>query len=284
MPRLDELPPDLRATLSLLVDRGKSYAEVAELLGISEAAVRDRAHAALDRLAGAPEAPRYVSVAGAEPSGALAPGTGDPSSAGPGGGGRAGRARLSVPKHSGGGPSSTRGAGGLPASRRGGAALLAGIAVVIVIVVVLVTTGGGSGAKSGGGSGTTGATGATGASGSAKSPTVTNQLTLTAPNPASKAIGIVEVLAEKSQHAFYMAAEHLAPSNGFKYVVWLYNSPNSAEAVSKATVGSNGRLQGGALLPANAGDYRQILLTREHSEHPAHPGPIALQGAFSLAH
>ena len=36
MPRLDDLPPDLRATLSLLVDRGKSYAQVAELLGIPE--------------------------------------------------------------------------------------------------------------------------------------------------------------------------------------------------------------------------------------------------------
>ena len=41
-------------TLSLLVDRGKSYAQVAELLGIPESAVRDRAHAALDALAGAP--------------------------------------------------------------------------------------------------------------------------------------------------------------------------------------------------------------------------------------
>ena len=55
MPRLDDLPPDLRATLSLLVDRGKSYAQVAELLGIPESAVRDRAHAALDALAGPPE-------------------------------------------------------------------------------------------------------------------------------------------------------------------------------------------------------------------------------------
>ncbi|HTR72648.1 MAG TPA: sigma factor-like helix-turn-helix DNA-binding protein [Solirubrobacteraceae bacterium] len=249
MPRLDDLPPDLRATLSLLVDRGKSYAEVAELLGISEAAVRDRAHTALDRLAGTPDVTPYVP---AERTGAETA------------------------------PARPRGGdGGLPASRRGGAALLAGIAVVVAIVVLLVTTGGGSGSGSSGG---TGPTGATGASGSAKSPTVTNQLTLTAPNPASKAIGIVEVLAEASQRAFYMAAEHLAPSNGFHYVIWLYNSPNSAEAVSKATVGSNGRLQGGALLPTNAGDYKQILLTREHSEHPAHPGPIALSGAFSLGH
>lgn len=284
MPRLDDLPPDLRATLSLLVDRGKSYAEVAELLGISETAVRDRAHAALDRLAGAvpdlprymdaPDAPRYAGAPDAPPYASqeqpTAPVSGEPV--------RGGAARP-LPRHGAAPGSAGRcgDAGLLPASRRGGATLLAGIAVVVVIVILLVTTGGGSG----GGSGRTGATGATGAAGS-KNPAVTNQLTLTAPNPASKAIGIVEILAEGSQRAFYMAAEHLPPSNGFSYVVWLYNSPNSAVAVSKASVGSNGRLQGGALLPANAGNYHQILLTREHTEHPAHPGPIALSGAFSL--
>ena len=34
MTELDRLPPDQRAVLSLVLDRGKSYAEVAELLGI----------------------------------------------------------------------------------------------------------------------------------------------------------------------------------------------------------------------------------------------------------
>jgi hypothetical protein len=52
----DRLPPDQRAVLSLVLDRGKSYAEVAAMLAIPEATVRERAHAALDALAGA-EAP-----------------------------------------------------------------------------------------------------------------------------------------------------------------------------------------------------------------------------------
>ena len=51
MSRLDDLPPDQRATLSLLLRRRKSYAEVAALLGIQERAVHDRAHAALAVLA-----------------------------------------------------------------------------------------------------------------------------------------------------------------------------------------------------------------------------------------
>jgi len=51
MSRLDDLPPDQRATLSLLLRSRKSYAEVATLLDIQERAVHDRAHAALAVLA-----------------------------------------------------------------------------------------------------------------------------------------------------------------------------------------------------------------------------------------
>jgi hypothetical protein len=51
MASLDSLPPDQRAVLSLVLKQGKSYTEIAALLGIEEAAVRERAHAALGALA-----------------------------------------------------------------------------------------------------------------------------------------------------------------------------------------------------------------------------------------
>src|SRR5207245_182293 len=51
MSRLDDLPPDQRAALSLLLRQGKVYAEVATMLQIGERAVHDRAHAALAVLA-----------------------------------------------------------------------------------------------------------------------------------------------------------------------------------------------------------------------------------------
>ncbi len=276
MPRLEELPPDLRATLSLLVDRGKSYAQVAELLDIPERAVRDRAHAALDALAGAPGAPGTPPPAYTPPSSASSRGStpGD---------------EHTIRKTT----ASISGAGaGLPVSRRGGALLLAGIVVAVIVVVVLLTSSGGGSSSSTGtnasasasthGSTTSSSTKSSKSS-SSKPPSVTNQLTLTSPGPSSKAVGIVEILAEGSQRAFYMAAEHLPPSQGFSYVVWLYNSPSSAEALSKApNVTANGRMQGGALLPSNAGNYHQMLLTRETSNSPTHPGPIVLSGAFSL--
>ena len=51
MSRLEDLPPDLRAVLSLLLRQRRGYAEIAGLLGISASAVHDRAHAALALLA-----------------------------------------------------------------------------------------------------------------------------------------------------------------------------------------------------------------------------------------
>src|SRR5205085_794454 len=95
--------------------------------------------------------------------------------------------------------------------------------------------------------------GSTGASGSPKA-TETKRIALTPTDPTSKAFGVAAVLAEANTYAFYLAAEHLQPSHGFFYAVWLYNSPSSHEALSKSPpVGSDGRLQGGALLPADAG-------------------------------
>ncbi|HEY5318924.1 MAG TPA: sigma factor-like helix-turn-helix DNA-binding protein, partial [Solirubrobacteraceae bacterium] len=50
MSSLERLPPDQRAVLALVLQRGRSYDEIADLLAIDRAAVRDRALAALDAL------------------------------------------------------------------------------------------------------------------------------------------------------------------------------------------------------------------------------------------
>jgi len=51
MSRIDELPADLRAVLSLILRRQKSYAEIADALQIEEDEVRERAHSAIAELA-----------------------------------------------------------------------------------------------------------------------------------------------------------------------------------------------------------------------------------------
>lgn len=50
MASLESLPPDQRAVLELVLQRGRSYDEIAELLGIDRAGVRQRALSALDAL------------------------------------------------------------------------------------------------------------------------------------------------------------------------------------------------------------------------------------------
>jgi len=172
----------------------------------------------------------------------------------------------------------------LPSSRRAGAILLAVIAVIAGVGIAAL-----AGAFSGSGSHSKSAAARSSAASrtSASTPQAKEgrRITLRSPNPASNAVGVAQVLSEGNQYAFYMAAEHLPPSKGkgFFYAVWLYNSPSSAQAVSKSPeVGPNGRMQGGALLPANAGRYRRLILTRETSERPSHPGPIVLSGNFGL--
>jgi hypothetical protein len=343
MSRLDDLPSDQRATLSLLLGQRKSYAEIATLLSIPERAVHDRAHAALAVLA--PRQARELTAEQRESIGnyllgqqtgvaerlatrssldssaaartwahaiaeQIAPLSSVPLAEIP-----AGATPLSssadvvdvTAESTPAGEAAPRPAGGphrvgQPSSRLAGAILLAGIVALVVVAVVLITGGGGGGShtaatsesasstgttstppESAGATGGTSTSGGTGGTGTGTGPTEVKRLTLTAPDPASKAVGAVEILSEGSKHAFYLVAEHLAPSTGFFYAVWLYNSPTSHEAVSKSpAVGSSGTLQGGALLPANAGQYHTMLLTRETTTRPSQPGPIVLSGPFSL--
>ena len=339
MSRLDDLPPDQRAALSLLLGKGKAYAEVATLLQIGERAVHDRAHAALavlapreargltperreeigdyllgqsdglaDRLRarslldGSPAAQAWARAVAAE----LAPLTSGPlpeipDGAGPAnvaGGAQAERPPppptpslaepagegVSAPAGGSVGPAPGRSGAQLPSSRVGGAILLAVIAAV-VIIVVLLTSGGGSHSHARRSAAGAGGSAAASTSGTSTAPRAseTKRLALTSPNPGGKAVGVAAVLREGSTYAFYLAAERLAPSRGFFYAVWLYNSPSSYEALSKSPpVGSDGRLQGGSLLPANAGNYHQMIVTTETSERPGRPGPIVLRGEFAL--
>jgi Sigma-70, region 4 len=261
MTLLDDLPPDQRAVLLLLVQQGKSHAEIAELLGIPERSVRERAQAGLDALAEGPsEAPARAGAAEA------------PRWVGPDPGASSSAPRAPAPRSTPRGartPSSRTGA-----SRRAGALLLIALVAAIVVAVILLTGGGGSSKSAS--SGTSGTS-------TAAQPHIDKQLKLTSPEPGSNAIGIAEVLSQGKQYAFFVAAEHMPPTSGFFYAAWLYNSPGDAQVLGRApSVGSNGRLQAVGALPSNAAHYHQLLITRETATKPTHPGPIVLSGPFSL--
>lgn len=322
MSRLDDLPPDQRATLSLLLRSRKSYADVAALLQIPERAVHDRAHAALTVLA--PAHARALSAAqraeladyllgqrtgvaerlatrtyldGSEPAREWANALADELRPLAGGSLPEIPAAPAAPATAGDTESPPqppsppgRALPPAPSSRRAGALLLAALVVVVAVVVVVVVDGSGGGSSSGSSTSTSGTTSST--AGGTRSPATgasegrakeDRRISLSSPDPSSNAVAVAEVLSEGGQYAFYLAAEHLPPSKGFYYAVWLYNSPSSFEALSRVpTVGSSGNVQGGALLPKDAGKYHTMLVTRETESRPASPGSIVLRGAFGL--
>ncbi len=285
MSRLDDLPPDQRAVLLLLVQQGKSHAEIADMLAIPESAVRERAHAALAALtkdtssasATTPAGPAITASADDMPRG-QASGTSSPLPPP--------RARRPPPAPR--QPSAARSdtlslSQTARARRRAGALLLGAIVVAIVVVVIVLSSGGGSTHRNTAATSPT-STGGSKTSTAAGEPHIDKQLNLVSPDPTSKAVGLVEVLSEGSKHAFLVTAEHLPPNgNDFFYAAWLYNSPSEARVLGRApNVRSSGQLQAVGSLPANAGKYRQMLITRETSTKPSHPGPIVLNGPFSL--
>jgi hypothetical protein len=335
MSRLEDLPHDHKAALSLLLRRGESYADLAGLLNIPERAVHDRAHAALAMLA--PREARVVPPERREEIGEFMLGqqrgeadrastlsylrdsaearawaralAGELSTL-PGGvvpelpgeatpadnGSLRGASALAPPPAplttAPGDVTAPRAASrtALPVSREAGAALLAALAAIALAGILwaagVFSSGGGSPSRHAASAASSPSTtssrgGSTSAEG--KAPKQDKRITLTATDPASGARGVAVVLSEGSKYGFYLAAEHLPQSQGFFYAVWLYNSPTSAEPLGKSPpVKSNGILQGGSLLPANASHYTRMIITRETNEHPSHPGPIVLGGAFAL--
>jgi hypothetical protein len=311
MSTIDELPPDQRAALSVLLRQHKSYAEVATMLGIAEQAVHDRAHAALAVLA--PREARGLDPASRQEIGdyllsqqqnvgerlrtrtllansqaagtwaraltaALTPLAGEALPEIP----EPGSSPVAAPQQSyplsqaASAPSTTIAA---PSSRRGGAIVLAVVAVVVIVVVILLASGGN------GGSSNKKNTASTSSSKTSKTtgPNAEGHFTLHAAEAHSASKGAVEILSEDGKRAFYIQAERLPETKHFFYAVWLYNSPTSALPLSKSPpVGKTHKLAGAALLPEDAGNYKEILLTRETSSRPTHPGHVVLRGPFKL--
>jgi hypothetical protein len=339
MSRLEELPPDQRAALSLLLRQRKSHAQVATMLQIGEQAVHDRAHAALavlaprqaralepakrheigdyllgqqtsiaERLrtrtllsssaaanewahmvagelagiggvelpeippapepsassAASPPAPAPVSQPAAKAT--IAPASASPTDKTQETPYSLAEAAASASPWE---PTPT----GQRSSKLGGALVLAAIVAAVVVVIVIASSGGSSHKKPQAGASTPTAT---------TGPKEQAHFTLKAPGK-SKSVGSVQILSEGTKRAFYIQAEHIPATKHFFYAIWLYNSHTSALPLSKSPpVGKSHKLAGAAALPENAGSYKEILLTRETSQHPTHPGHVVLRGPFTL--
>ncbi len=317
-----QLTPDQQAVLALLLRQRKSYADVAGMLKIDEQAVRGRAYEAISTLGSGAgtsllhshreEIGDYLLGQRAELSQATSaylltlsnarawaqairtqlqsiapdplPALPEPARAAPdppppvqpvpeGG------VRLSEAY-----PESLSAPSTTSTSRRAGALLLVAILAVVVVAVVLIVNGGGSATTSTRGETQTPSTGtAATSSTTSTTPTLDSRAKLTAPEPGEPQKGVVYVASEGGRHAFYLTAEHLAPTEGFFYVAWLYDSPTKAIALGKAPqVKSNGKLEGAGPLPTGSSKYHKFIVTEETNQSAAQPGKIVLSGAFTV--
>jgi hypothetical protein len=330
MGSLETLSPDQRAVLDLVLQRGRSYDDIARLLAIDRAGVRARALAAFDELGPetgiAPESRALITdyLLGQLPEGVaeqtrdrlanspyerawarvlaseLAPMASKPLPEIPDGTRAAPTATEQAPTRPASGPDrqprrpsrlSDR-----PSSRRGGAIMLGvGVLVVVAVVVVLLNVIGGGSSKTttstpaaGGatqtGTATTGTTGTgTGTGTTGSNAQVVAQTNLNPPTGSnSQAKGVAFVVKEGSAYGIVIEAAHVAPNSHNAYAAWLYNSATDAYRIGfvNPLVGKSGTLQVGSPLPANAGKFKQLLLTLETQSNPKSPGTIVLQGPF----
>ncbi len=301
MAGVDDLPADQKAVIQLLLKQGKSYAELAGLLRLDEAGVRDRALDALDALG--PDDPgdlpqdrqdeiadyllgqqtasqraatrSYLEGAAAGRawarvvSSALRPMAGDNLPDIPTEVVEAEQAFDALEARKAARDDRAR------SSKLGGILLLVGVGIALAVGVILLV-GGGDDDDGGDDRAATTQTAT-----DAQQPTVEAQINLTGQN-GSDAIGVVQVLSQGDQRAIAVSAQDMQP--GSRYVVWLYNSPSEAEFLGFAPpVGDDGRLAGLAPLPANAGDFRSIVVSRERTDRPTRPSTLVLRGEFADA-
>jgi hypothetical protein len=307
MSPLDRLDASQRAVLQLVLQQGKSYAEIADMLGMDAAAVRSRAIAALEALGPSSTGltgPRRAEIAdyllghqtvsereatrsylagsaaarawARSVAGELRPLAGDdlpdipdeaPEVPGDEDEGTGEPLREEGPRRS---------------SRLGGILLLIGVAAVAAVVVILLVSGGSSD------NGTT--------STSASSPATSSTPTQTGPQATpiaqvnlrsadgSNAVGVAQVLAQGNQRALAIVAQRLQPSTkNSAYAVWLYNSANDAKLLGfvDPPVGKDGKFANFNPLPAGANHFRELIVTRERG-NASKPGQIVLRGELKL--
>ena len=335
MSRLDDLPADQRNTLQLLLKHGKSYEELAGMLRFDPDAVRTRALDALDGLG--PETDGLSGERQDEISDYLlgqqtASERADTRSflEGSAAGRAWGRVVSSELRPLAGEPLPEIPAeaaevdeafGALQArhearerrdqsSKVGGAILLVGLGVIVALAIIyLVGRGDDSDnstpASTPAAKTTTTSTTAKKPSSAAATPIARVDLTSTKTN--ALAVGVVAT--RNGERSLTISGKNFAPTNGFRYGVWLYSSPThalslglvpqavaatgstkgligvGADPAAIAASGATGAAQLAAQLRATLKDiftYKELLITREPQSAPgSKPGPIVVSGTFT---
>jgi hypothetical protein len=304
MARLDQLPPDQRAVLQLLLKQGKSYGEIASVLKIERSAVKARAHDALAALgpedtdlsedrrdeigdhllgqqdAGQQKATRTFledSPAGRAWARVVASELRD-------------LAPDRLPEIPGEGTAAAADEADPLAARRaelrekerssklGGLLLIIGLGIAVAVVLILLLSGGDDNKKNTGPVGGTTSTSTT--STTSTTPQVQAQINLFPPSGAKKPLGVANIVTQQGQRGIALVGQGLPPTNSkFAYAMWLENSASNSERLGFfRAVKKDGRLQGFVIAPKDFANFSKIVVTRETGRNPKVPGPVVLQG------
>jgi hypothetical protein len=313
MSRIDDLPPDRRAVLQLLLKQGKVYDDLASLLRIDPSAVRERARDGVDRLG--PAGGAGVSAADRAEIADFLLGQQSASQ-------RASTRRLletSAPARAWARviSSELRGAGlgsdALPdipseraevneafdalearrqarvrqasSSRLGGVVLLIAVGLAIAFVIVFLVSSGGddNGATTSTPSVASTPTGTT-SSGTSTTPKVLGQINLNAPSgSSSKGLAAVTLVQQGKVLDIVFQGQQLPANNtGDVYALWLTGSGAPRRLGFPPRVKANGRLKFAGPLPGGVDvtKYTTMELTRETTSNPKTPGPVVLTGSL----
>lgn len=307
MARLDQLPPDQRAVLQLLLKQGKSYGEIASVLRIERSAVKARAHDALaalgpedtdlsedrrdeigDHLLGqqdegqraatraflesSPDGRAWARIVASELRELSPDGLPEIPAEGAAELDEAHDAlearRAARAEHE-------------RSSKLGGILLIAGLGIAIAVVLILLLTGGGDDNKDTGPVGGTTSTAAT-STGTSTTPQVESQINLFPPGGGKKPLGVANVVTQQGQRGIALVGQDVpATGSKFAYAMWLENSPSDAKRLGFfGAVKKDGRLQGFVLAPSDFAKFSKLVVTRETQRSPKVPGPVVLQGTI----
>jgi hypothetical protein len=315
MATFDQLSPEKRAIVELVLQQGKTYPELADMLGMPESRVRELARDALVELA--PVSVRgveddwrgqladYVLGQQAGPEATATKGhlrrseaarswarslldsleqlyaNGSVPAIPEGERGRAARRPAAVAAHSaepsgtGLKRSSSFGAGFFGALGAMGGVIAAGVAVLVLLAVLVWPVG----LLTGGDDNST-SSNSSNSDATPAAQTGNQNQTATSGAPA----GIAIVVDQGGKKQLLVQAARLAPSGQNEgYYVWLYNSPSDARSLGGQVTDKQGSYQAIGAFPADYAKYKYIDVTRQpvgNNPNVKHNGQSVLRGAM----
>jgi sigma-70-like protein len=308
MARIDDLRPDQRAALQLLLLQSRTYDDIATLLRIDPAAVRERAHAALDALG--PDEVGDLSLERQDEIADYLLGQQTASLRASTRAFLAGSASGRAWARTVAGELRTLAGDNLPeipaeaaevdeafdaldartahrekverSSRVGGAILIAAAVIALFGLVALGISvlGGDDDNDSGGGGGETTASTQTTPQGQ---PKVVAQINLVPPEGSGgKQAGVAQIAEQAGTRAVALVAEgfQAARKNPPRYyAIWVYKSQDNARRLGfPPQPDKQGRLATSFAYPKDANKFDSLIVTQESEDDPKQPGKILLSG------